>query len=69
MKQVHKSESKESIKNEHAVTIQSEIPTLLDYLVYKQFIWDCKNIIIIEQHGFTKGKSTTTATNLSTLYS
>lgn len=48
------------ITNYWAVCNQSEFPKLLDRLITKKQLWDCRNIIINEQHGLRCGGYTTT---------
>lgn len=60
LRPIHKSGPKENIENYRTVCIQSDIPKLLDYLVTKNLSWDCKNVIVNQQHGFSQGKSTCT---------
>lgn len=55
---IFKTGEKENIENYRCVCNQSAIPKLLDSLVYAQLSWQCRNIIISQQHGFSNGKST-----------
>lgn len=57
---IFKSGQREEIENYRGICIQSAIPKLLDSLVTEQLYASCKNIIVSNQHGFSKGRSTVT---------
>lgn len=57
---IFKSGRREEIENYRGICIQSAIPKLLDSLVTEQLYASCKNIIVSNQHGFSKGRSTVT---------
>ena len=57
---VHKSGLKIKVENYRGVALQCVIPKLLDSIVAKHLNYHMKNIIDDSQHGFMKGKSTTT---------
>ena len=57
---IYKSEPKHNVENYRAVCIESELPKLLDCLVTRLLTWECKNILIDEQHGFIQGRSINT---------
>lgn len=57
---IFKSGNSEDITNYRGICIQSAIPKLFDKLVSDKLSWHCKNVIIDEQHGFTRGRSTVT---------
>lgn len=60
LKPIFKSGSKNEVKNYRGVCNQSEFPKIFDKLITNKLTWDCKNIIINQQHGFCQGRSTTT---------
>nr|CAH7715255.1 unnamed protein product [Callosobruchus chinensis] len=62
LKPIYKNGSRSDIKNYRAVCNQSEFAKLFDCIVNNLLSWDTKGVIINQQHGFSKGKST--ATNL-----
>ncbi|KAJ8982416.1 hypothetical protein NQ317_017218 [Molorchus minor] len=57
---IYKSGDKSNIKNYRSICNQSSIPKMLDSLVYDQLFWSCKELIINQQHGFIRGRSTVT---------
>ena len=57
---IFKSGTKENVENYRAVCLQSEIPKLFECLVTKYISWDCKNVIVNQQHGFSQNKSVCT---------
>jgi hypothetical protein len=57
---IHKSGSKTVVENYRGISIMSVFPKILDSIVSDVITNTVKNIIIDEQHGFLKGKSTTT---------
>jgi Reverse transcriptase (RNA-dependent DNA polymerase) len=59
---IFKSGRREDIKNYRGICIQSSIPKILDALVTDFLSWECNRLIVDQQHGFCKSKST--ATNL-----
>ena len=60
LKPIYKSGPKHNVENYRAVCIQSELPKLLDCLVTRLLTWECKNLLIDEQHGFIQGRSINT---------
>jgi hypothetical protein len=57
---IHKSGSKTVVENYRGISIMSVFPKILDSIVSDVITNTVKNIIIDEQHGLLKGKSTTT---------
>lgn len=57
---IYKSGDRSNIKNYRSVCIQSSIPKMFDSLVYDQLFWSCRELIINQQHGFFRGRSTVT---------
>lgn len=57
---IFKSGSRSSVENYRGIAIQSAIPKLLDNLLCNFLSWNCKSILINEQHGFRRGRSTIT---------
>lgn len=57
---IFKSGSKNTIENFRPISILSAIPKLFEKIVNDQITFHCKNIINTHQHGFMKGKSTST---------
>lgn len=57
---IFKSGDKHLVTNYRGVCIQSSIPKLLDSLVSDQLKWMCRNLINVNQHGFSAGRSTVT---------
>lgn len=49
-----------NVENYRGICLVSSIPKLLDSLVSKHLSWHTNKIIMNEQHGFCRGKSTTT---------
>jgi len=56
---VHKNGAKNKIDNYRGVALQCVIPKLLDSIIANHLNFHMKNIIDDSQHGFVKGKSTT----------
>ncbi|KAK9499191.1 hypothetical protein O3M35_003686 [Rhynocoris fuscipes] len=57
---IYKSGDKANIKNYRPITIQSSIAKLFESLILDKIAPLFQNIIVEQQHGFTKGKSTST---------
>lgn len=57
---IFKSGSKEDIENYRGICMQSEIPKMFDLLVTNHMTWVTGKLIVNEQHGFIKGRSTNT---------
>lgn len=57
---IYKSGDRSNIENYRSVCIQSSIPKMFDSLVYDQLFWYCRELIINQQHGFFRGRSTVT---------
>ncbi|XP_063904731.1 uncharacterized protein LOC135123784 [Zophobas morio] len=55
---IHKGNSKSDVKNYRGVSIISAIPKLFEAIIYDKLQKITKNFIMEEQHGFCKGKST-----------
>lgn len=60
VKPIHKNGPKNKIENYRGVALQCIIPKLLDSIVAGHINFHMKNVIDESQHGFVKGKSTTT---------
>lgn len=60
---IHKSGLKNWVENYRGIAILSVIPKLFEKLVRDSLIFDVKNLIVSQQHGFCAGRST--ATNLA----
>lgn len=60
LKPIYKSGDRSLVSNYRAVSTQSDIPKMLDFLVCQRLTWDFKEVINDEQHGFIRGRSTDT---------
>lgn len=57
---IHKKGSKNDISNYRPIAKLSSIPKLFESIVYDSLYFHCKSIFSPQQHGFLKGRSTTT---------